>query len=42
MVEFRTAILDELGEVMCWCDELTKNEIKKILENHTEWKKKCV
>lgn len=42
MVEFRTAIVDELGEVMYWCDELPQNEIESILENHTEWKKKCV
>ena len=42
MVEFRTAIVDELEEVMCWCDELTQNEIEDILNNHIEWKKKCV
>lgn len=42
MVEFRSAIVDELGEVMYWCDELTENEIREILKNHTEWKKKCV
>lgn len=42
MVEFRTAIVDELGEVMYWCDELSENEIKNILDNHIEWKQKCV
>ena len=42
MIEFKTAIVDELGEVMYWCDELTQDEIKNILNNHTEWKQKCV
>lgn len=42
MVEFRTAIVDELGEVMYWCDELSENEIKNTLDSHIEWKKKCV
>lgn len=42
MLEFRTAIVDELGEVMYWCDELSQNEVEEILDNHVEWKKKCI
>lgn len=42
MVEYRTAIVDECGSVVCWCDDLTKNEVNKILANHPEWHIRCV
>lgn len=42
MIEFRSAIVDELGEVMYWCSELSKKEIKDILDTHPEWRKECV
>ena len=35
---YRTAIVDELNEVMWWCDELQGQEqIDSILEGHPEW-----
>jgi hypothetical protein len=37
MLEFRSAIVNELEEVICWCSELTKEEIDKILTDHEEW-----
>ena len=42
MVEFRSAIVDELGEVMYWLSDLTKAEIDEIMSNHEEWMIKCV
>ena len=37
-MEFRTAIVDETGCVMWWCDELQDGEqIEVILVGHPEW-----
>ena len=37
-MEFRSAIVDELGCVMFWCDELQGEEqIECILDSHPEW-----
>ena len=42
-MEFRSAIVDELGYVMYWCDELQdKDQIECILNSHPEWSKKCI
>lgn len=42
-MEFRTAIIDELGHVMFWCDELQdKDHIEYILDSHPEWNRKCI
>ena len=41
-MEFRSAIVDELGYVMYWCDELQDEEIECILNNHPEWRRKCI
>lgn len=42
MIEFRSAIVDECGCVMYWCDELSESEVDKILEQHQEWKVRCI
>ena len=42
MIKFRTAIVDELGKVMYWCDALSQSKINEILDNHIEWKQKCI
>lgn len=40
---YRTAIVDELGHVMFWCDELQSEEQSEcILESHPEWSRKCI
>lgn len=40
---FRTAIVDELGFVMFWCDELQDNDqIECILAGHPEWSIKTI
>ena len=42
-MEFRSAIVDEIGCVMYWCDELQdENQIECILDNHPEWSRKCI
>ena len=41
-MEFRTAIVDELGCVMYWCDELKGEEVEEILNNHPEWNRRCM
>ena len=38
-MEYRSAIVDEIGYVMFWCDELQGEEqIECILNGHPEWK----
>ena len=40
---YRTAIVDELGHVMFWRDELHGEEqIECILNSHPEWSIKCI
>lgn len=40
---YRSAIVNELGHVMFWCDELQGDEqIECILNGHPEWSVKCV
>lgn len=41
MLEFRSAIVNELGEIICWCSELDKDEVDIVLAEHPEWKKQC-
>ena len=42
-MEYRTAIVDETGCVMWWCDELQGNEqIECILVSHPEWSMKAI
>ena len=39
---YRSAIVDELGHVMFWCNELSDEQIQSILEEHPEWSRKCI
>ena len=39
---YKTAIVDELGYVMFWCNELHEEKIECILDSHPEWSIKCV
>lgn len=36
-MEYRTAILDELGYLVAWCSEITDDEKVIILEEHPEY-----
>ena len=43
MQMYRSAIVNELGHVLFWCDELQGDEqIECILNGHPEWSIKCV
>lgn len=40
---YRSAIVDEPGHVMFWCDDLCgEKQIECILNEHLEWYVKCV
>lgn len=39
---YRRAIVDELGCVMFWCDELKNEQIECILDSYNEWMIKCI
>ena len=43
-MEYRTAIVDELGMVMWWCDEIPGGwtQINAILKGHPEWSIKAI
>lgn len=42
MLEFKSAIVNECGEVIAWCDDLTEYEINEILEDHVEYLIECI
>ena len=42
MTEYRSAIVDELGAIMYWCDDLSEAEIYNILIEHPEWERRCI
>lgn len=39
---YRSAIVDELGYVVFWCDELSEDEQIAYINNHPEWHIKCI
>ena len=41
-MEYRTAIVDECGSIVYWCDNCTEREIEEYLENHEEHRCICV
>ena len=41
-MEFKSAIVDELGFVVEWCDRLSEKEIQDVLTDHPEWSRKCI
>ena len=41
-MEYRMAIVDELGWVMWWCDELPRKQVEAILRGHPEWSIKAI
>lgn len=42
MLEFKSAIIDELGEIVAWCSDFTESEIEEILANHSEYSIRCI
>ena len=41
-MEYARAIVNELGEVVAWCKDLTQEEIENVLEESTEYKITCI
>lgn len=39
---YRSAIVDELGNLVGYCDDLSKEEQKRILDNHPEYSYSCI
>lgn len=37
MLEFKTAICNELGEFVCWCSDISIEERERILDEHPEY-----
>lgn len=38
MLKFESAIVDELGVILYWCEDLSDAEIDEILSNHPEYR----
>lgn len=41
-MEYARAIVNELGEVVAWCRDLTQEEIQKVLEESPEYRITCI
>ena len=41
-MEYSSVVVDELGEVVAWCKDLTQEEIEKVLSSSTEYKITCI
>lgn len=39
---YRTAIVDECGDIMYWCSELTLEQEIAILNEYQEWTKRAI
>lgn len=41
-MEYSSVVVDELGEVVAWCKDLTQEEIEKVLSSSPELKIACI
>ena len=41
-MEYSSVVVDELGEIVAWCKDLTQEEIEKVLSSSTEYKITCI
>lgn len=41
-MEYRSAIVDELGNLVAWCCELSESEKESILDKHPEYTFSCI
>lgn len=41
-MEYVSAIVDELGHVVCYKKDYSDDELNEILTNHPEWSLKCI
>lgn len=41
-MEYRSAIVDELGYLVAYCSEIDEDEQNRILEEHPEYTIRCI
>ena len=41
MLEFRSCVRDECGEIRAWASDYTHAEIEQMLDDHPEWYLSC-
>ena len=41
-MEYARVIVDELGEVVAWCKDLTQEQIDNVLSSSTEYTITCI
>ena len=41
-MEYVSVIVDECGDVVAYCRDLSEIKISKIMEEHPEWRLTCV
>ena len=41
-MEYSSVVVNELGEVVAWCKDLTQEEIENVLSSSTEYKINCI
>lgn len=42
MLEFKTFIVNEQGQIVCDCSNYSDEKINRILKDHEEWSVKCL
>lgn len=42
MLEFRSVVVNELGEIVVYCSDLNGREIDEMLESHPEYRIICI
>lgn len=41
-MEYASVVVNELGEIVAWCKDLTQEEIEKVLSSSPECKITCI
>ena len=41
-LRFKSAICNELGEVVAWCEDITDEEVQATLDEHEDYYLNCV
>lgn len=41
-MEYVKVVVNELGEIVAWCRDLTQEEIQKVLEESPEYRITCI
>lgn len=41
-MEYSSVVVNELGEIVAWCKDLTQEQIDNVLSSSTEYKITCI